>query len=87
MSTRWTRKQFKIIVENKTSCKRAKPVWRELWRVDEKQEAKSLGSDRTEEEMTRLSIIMRQNVKQSCAVWMLPPSTSTDTGSELGYDK
>ena len=35
--------------------------------------------------VARLSVIMRQNVKQSCAVWMLPPSTSTDTGSELGY--
>ena len=42
---------LRLLLKIKTSCKRAKHVWRELWRVDEKQEAKSLGSNRTEEEM------------------------------------
>ena len=42
---------LRLLLKIKTSCKRAKLVWRELWRLDEKQEAKSLGSNRTEEEM------------------------------------
>ena len=28
---------LRLLLKIKTSCKRAKPVWRELWRVDEKQ--------------------------------------------------
>ena len=42
---------LRLLLKIKTSCKRAKPVWRELWRVDEKQKAKSLGSNRAEDEM------------------------------------